>query len=652
MAQDEAALATTYRELYRAKFRADVQAGTTQPFLVPLYFLGVWVVPTLYLAIPHRSRPWLYRARWAVLAFVVAFHLYQVRYAKSHNFASAYGVGLLAAWATIWNFTLLVWTRPQWEARRVEVRRRKGRGQSVDNAHEGSATTSSSSPESASNGRVRDHDHPQEPTPSPAATGAEVNERAPDDHLRDRKSRREDASGHHQEKLKNSKEKENEEEQEEQRALAAIKAFKSQCGTENAHHPEQNPTAAVDLDELAEKQEFEYYWQDYPENASFWTRLDWSFDIVSSFRLTGWNWAIPCLPPYEPPPSHGDYQLPLEYTLPHRSKQGYTRTLSLRKLVFQRLFVNIVPAYLVVDLCAVLMTQDPYFVLGPDESAAFPGSGSGESHYYPPLPPHLAALSPPVLHLQRTLLGFLGVYSALQLVFNAGALALALLCRPFLGFRAHPWHLPTMGGSFAAGVLDRGLAGFWGVWWHQTFRFGFAAPTRWLLRRGYLGRGPGTRAATTTTTTLVGALVAFAQSGLLHAAGSYTTVPPTRPWMPPLFFLLSGLGALLQTFLARSLVVLRRWVVSSPPPPPPRWLRRAGNLAFVVAWLVATSWALLDDFGRCGLFLFEPVPYSVARAAGLGDPRDRRVWRYDAEMAPRWFEGRTWWRWWESGVGI
>lgn len=88
----EGDIATAYRQLYRAKFRADVEAGTAKPFVVPLYLLCVWVLPTLYLTIPHKNRPWLYKARWILLAFVISFHFKMATEVSSLNFASAYGV--------------------------------------------------------------------------------------------------------------------------------------------------------------------------------------------------------------------------------------------------------------------------------------------------------------------------------------------------------------------------------------------------------------------------------------------------------------------------------------------------------------------------------------------------------------------------------
>ena len=250
-----------------------------------------------------------------------------------------------------------------------------------------------------------------------------------------------------------------------------------------------------------------------------------------------------CLPPYYPPPYTPEgRQLPLS-SLPNRSKQGYTRILSRREFLADRLFRDIIPGYLVLDLCAVLMMRDPYFVLGPDRNHKHDA---------------LALLLPPLLvTLRRTALSLIGVLSALHFVLNLAALCLCFLLRPVLGFRADPWHLPSIYGSFAQ-VLDRGLAGFWGGWWHQTFRFAFEAPARYLIARRRQQRRDGRRVEgalreTTPSERFIISVCAFLQSGFLHAAGSYTTVSETKWWLPPLFFALAGLGTTLQQQLASTL---------------------------------------------------------------------------------------------------
>ncbi|KAI0859608.1 hypothetical protein F4860DRAFT_482562 [Xylaria cubensis] len=584
-------LASTYRELYRARFRADVQAGIKTPFVVPLHLLAYWIVPTLYLAIPHKNRPWLYRARWLVLAFLCAFNWYMIKHVNSLNFASSYGAGLVAAWATIWNFTLLVWTKPQWDAKRVERRKR------IRQADDRIAF------ESGPNGST-DVTKP--------INGVLANGSRKIDGVRKRETNAKQCAV-----APESAEAEIEKE-------FLMKGIILLNDRNENMRLDQN--TALELSRLTQEHEHEYYWQEYPADASFWTRFDWAFDIVSSFRLTGWNWAPSCLPPYEPPPKIGPYQLPLEYGS-HKSKQGYERTLSRRKFILSRWFFNFVPSYIIVDICATIMTTDPYFIVGPEHNH--------------PLPTHLASLPPVLLSLQRTMLAFIGIFFALQYAWNAGALCLAIYCPPILGFRAHPWHLPSMTGSFTE-VLDRGLSGFWGTWWHQTFRVGFSAPTKWLLRNGYLPSAHGrSQGVTKMIAPLVGAIIAFVQSGFVHSAGSYSSVPATHYGGPPLFFALAGLGTMLQSTLSYLLVRRIKKL--------PRWVRRLGNLTFVFLWLWATSGPLLDDFGRCGIWLWEPVPVSFVRAAGFGV--DRRIWRYDRDSLPRW-QWSAHGRWWEMGISV
>ncbi|KAI1415904.1 membrane bound O-acyl transferase family-domain-containing protein [Hypoxylon sp. FL1857] len=624
MAQQNADLATTYRELYHAKFWNDVQAGRKTPFLIPLHLLGVWVLPTLYLAIPHKNRPWLYQARWLVLAVCVALNFNMILHVSSHNFGTAYGAGLVGAWGVVWNFTLLVWTKPQWEAKRVDIRRKRKQG-NVNNGHSASPSsishngyatkTATQEHISQSNGALKSNrsirDSLEEEPDFTNATGVELNGNGKH-------------NGHQPNSLKERSAHSN---------AARLRTDLAEILEESREilfeevpslrHNENSAQLAVELEKLAAEQKFEYYWQEYPADASFWTRLDWAFDIVSTFRMTGWNWAIPCLPPYEPPPKLGEYQLPLSSVGPNRTKQGYTRSLSRKDLFIQRFFYIIVPNYILVDFCAVYMTADPYFVLGPEHTL--------------PLPPHLASLPPILLAAQRTTLSFAGTLSALHLIFNGGALALAFLppLPQILGFRAHPWHLPSATGSFAE-VLDRGLAGFWGAWWHQTFRFGFAAPTQYLVREGYVKAG-------TTAARAAAAVFAFLTSGFLHASGSYGTVPDHSKWyLPPLFFLLAGSGTTLQSWLARA--VFRAYIARLP-----RWVRRLGNFVFVSVWMCLTSWLLVDDFGRCGLWLFEPVPVSIVRALGLGPSQDRRVWRLESNILPRWYWGK---HWWNTGISI
>jgi hypothetical protein len=333
--------------------------------------------------------------------------------------------------------------------------------------------------------------------------------------------------------------------------------------------------------------------------------------------IPGWNWAIPVLPPCVPPPMTSDgSQMPLE-SLPNRSPQGYSRVHNCTRLVLQRMIVHIIPSYLLLDFLSTYMTQDPYFVVGPSNL---------------PLPPHLASLPPVALYLSRALCCSFGILGMLHFLWNIGVLMITFLGSPILGLRAEPWHMPSLTGSFDA-VLDRGLSGFWGSWWHQSFRFGFSASTEWMVRNGYLKKG-------SMQASLVGVLVAFAHSGFIHAMGSYTTLPQSRLWSPPLFFGLCAVGVILQRALSDRFKPQIRGL--------PRYVRRATNVVFTFGWLFATCGPFVDDFGGIGLFLFEPVPFSVLRWFGFGIPGDT-AWRLLPDDSPMWYTGK---RWWQSGIGI
>ena len=237
------------------------------------------------------------------------------------------------------------------------------------------------------------------------------------------------------------------------------------------------------------------------------------------------------------------------------------------------------------------------------------------------------------------------------------------------------WNYPTVFGS-ASLMLDHGLAGFWGGWWHQTFRLAFVEPTAWLVDRGFLP-GPvqkntkDTQAVTDKntndksetersererlphTTRLVGLIIAFAQSALLHAAGSAASLPNHAYWhMPFLFFLLAGLGVVIQAGI--------RMAISDRLPRP---IRRAGNLVFALGWLYATQWLFIDDIARSGLWLAEAVPFSfvrffagllsgdstsIIRPAGSGQA-GHAAWRWYRDDFPFWHTGKTWY---ETGLAI
>jgi hypothetical protein len=107
------------RTEYKALFDTAIANGLKEPLVLPFCLLGPFLLPTIYLAIPHRNRPWLYHARWLIVAFVAVFDLYLIRYMSSFNVAPAYASGLMGIWGILANLNLLVWTNPQSDYARI-----------------------------------------------------------------------------------------------------------------------------------------------------------------------------------------------------------------------------------------------------------------------------------------------------------------------------------------------------------------------------------------------------------------------------------------------------------------------------------------------------------------------------------------------------
>ncbi|KAK4128763.1 hypothetical protein N657DRAFT_639253 [Parathielavia appendiculata] len=391
----------------------------------------------------------------------------------------------------------------------------------------------------------------------------------------------------------------------------------------------------------------EYYWQPFPTTAPFLTRLGWTAGLLISFRGGGWNFSIPSIP-HPPLPKHIISHDKLVHEpvrldlMPLTTRAGTTRSQTYASFLRSRL-KQIILSYLLIDILTTTMRQDPYFVLGP-AYALHPSSPSLPGVYNHAVPGQ-------IIPLVRNIAAIAGIVAVLHLYYALLQLAAVFILPRLLGARAELWQHPTLfGGLFCQGtVLDRGLAGFWGGFWHQTFRAGFVAPAEYLLsfvfyyppypQRHHQHEKKLVRS-------LVKVAMAFVLSGLLHAAGNYTSVTreTAAAWPSAVFFLLQGIGALVQNgacFVLRSIVKDMNRI--------PPWIRRAGNLVFVVCWLQMTGWALIDDMSRGGVWLFEPVPVSPLRMMGLGVPGER-WWRWEGETYGwRWHWGS---HWWESGLRL
>jgi hypothetical protein len=358
----------------------------------------------------------------------------------------------------------------------------------------------------------------------------------------------------------------------------------------------------------------EYYWQSYPDNLK--DRIPWVLDLIINFRGPGWSWAIPPLPS---PPTYVMTQLnnPVDpSSKTSRSSIGLQRYDTFSALARARLPQFII-GYFVLDILKVTMLHDPYFIFGPTTYR---------------LPSYLQGLSPLTLRFIRQALSSFSIILSLEMVFLLAPIGFSLILGPqVLGLRAEPWYYPTTWGSFSM-ILNKGLNGLWGSWWHQTFRFAFSAPSNFLINNGYI--------KAKSIASRMGALFfAFGISGLLHSGGSISQFPPTNPYQAPIFFMLQALGIFLQTTACS---ILHPLIKNFPHP-----IRQAGNFLFVFGWLFWTGWWLTDDFARGGIWLYEPIPVSPLRGLGFGE-RDAGWWCWE-HIGVGWYTGK---HWWESGITV
>ncbi|MCJ1435823.1 hypothetical protein MMC27_005199 [Xylographa pallens] len=363
-----------------------------------------------------------------------------------------------------------------------------------------------------------------------------------------------------------------------------------------------------------------YVWQNHP--ANFYQRLEWVADLVSNFRLIGWSHQINSIP--SPPPSVLDNlqpsAKPLKQTPPIVST-GVSRYPNSKTLVRTKV-VTIVLGYLALDTLKVLMMSDPYFW----------GLTSASPPSY--LPSFISS-SEALTRIWRLLISLAAVYVALESIMALAAPIFVGLIGPrILGLRAATWQYPDIYGSYSI-VFRKGLAGWWGGWWHQTFRFAFEAPQKYFVQKlGWKERGLKAK--------LLGLVIAFVCSGSLHATGSTTMWPATRPLEGPFtFFILQPVGIVLQMGLSELLgkVGLRERL--------PSWVRGAGNFVAVHVWFYYTAPLLTDDFARGGIWLFEPIPISIWRGLGFG-AEGEGWWCWNGRIVS-WYSGEVWW---QSGLAF
>lgn len=351
-------------------------------------------------------------------------------------------------------------------------------------------------------------------------------------------------------------------------------------------------------DEQDQSRSISYVWQSYP-TWPFQHRLRWVLDLVGNFRGLAWNWRInglPSLPPNIQAPLQTESDSPGDIKDVLLSKTGLRRYETYSSLILHNIWM-ISTSYFIMDILKVIAIHDPYF-WGQVDSAA------------PSYLPLFIQNSGILTRYYRLFMTQCGVWIALRMIYSLSPLFFVGVLGPkYLGINGEPWMYPDQYGSYSKNVLDRGLAGWWGGWWHQMFRYAFESGGKWVTT--CLRLDPDAQ-----VTKIIQLFVAFALSGYIHASGSKTSIGPSNPWNPFLFFVLQPIGILIQTLWRAQ---LKKWGISSRIPWP---ISQLANFVYTHVWFYFTGPLLADDFAKAGVWLSEPIMLSPLRALGFGAEGD------------------------------
>ncbi|OJD10797.1 hypothetical protein ACJ73_09693 [Blastomyces percursus] len=362
-------------------------------------------------------------------------------------------------------------------------------------------------------------------------------------------------------------------------------------------------------------------WQAYPK--TFPHRLAWVWDLIINMRGPGWNWRISTIPLL--PKSVSSHLDPFS----HGVRKPEIMNLSDTKFAAKSALFQMTWSYLALDALKVIMMLDPYFWGVVSSPPPFPLDSFGP-------------FGKIITQAYRLLFSAMGVICGVECTASAiSLLSLSIsLWVPFARTWTStpieaPWLYPKTFGPCFSSLLDHGLIGFWSKWWHQVFRFNFLQPSNWIYAHlPHRLQNPFVRRS-------LQLYIAFGLSGLLHAAGSYTQLAPTKPFPNLfLFFFLQAPAIMFQDFVTKHIVTFL-------PVNPPRWLRRSTNFIFVVTWAFLIGPLGADDFAKGGIWLVEPVPFSPIRGLGFG-AEGQGWWCWKGQIFKQW-RGE---KWWDVGIRI
>jgi len=362
-------------------------------------------------------------------------------------------------------------------------------------------------------------------------------------------------------------------------------------------------------DTRVEEKSHGFVWQGLPPR--FLHRVDWVADLVTNFRGIRWTHQISGMP-YPNSSSLSAFAEPIsrQSSSPTTARPRSSRPdmYPTRSALVRSSLIAFVVNLVVLDMLKFLMLRDPYF---------WGISDPGPSPYYFP-------------RTSRLVFSVTGVYCSLLSIFLLSPIVYCGLAgEKYIGQHAWPWLYPPYYGS-PVEVWRKGLAGIWGGWWHQLFRLGFEQAG------DFVGSSVGWEKRTVRGS-ILRVVVAFVCSGCIHACGSYTALGDTKPRDAFIFFALQPIGLITQRAVAG-------WMKKSGMRDRiPASIRGACNLGLAVGWCWLTGPLIADDFAMGGIWLYEPMPFSLTRSlAGAGG------WKWGGSWM-RWHSAD---RWWKSGIAM
>ena len=380
-------------------------------------------------------------------------------------------------------------------------------------------------------------------------------------------------------------------------------------------------------------------WQRFPSTVLH--RVEWALDLMMAFRGCNWNFRLPSLTVMAAPEPPMDLNISTTFMLEDGGAKSKGPSIASIRWKATRDFAF---CYLSVDLLKAIMMTDPYF-LGYE-------SLSSPSHWISSLNVPLdSQFSYVATKTVRLVISMFSIVLSLSLVFMLSPLFFTAVPQYWPGIQSligtplsHPGMYPPYWSSpiVALNSTTSSLASVWSKCWHQLFRFGITRPSEKLMRRYQIP-------ARSTPGRLLTLFIGFGLTAFVHTSASYTCFPP-NPSNPPrpirgacFFFVLQPCGILAQTYLNVKILKLQSW---------PKPLVKLYNTVFLAAWSYFVGPLLADDFARCGIWLFEPVPFSIFRPLlQRGDQTILQWWFWGARKQ-KWF---GWWQgdtWWNSGIAI